>query len=119
MKPGYPVKLPRGRDVLAALDLGTNNCRLLIAHPANGAFRVVDAFSRIVRLGQGITATGVLSTDAMDRTLDALQICADKMRHRGVTMSRMVATEACRRAANGAKFVARALAAQVYISQLR
>lgn len=107
--PGYPSAPPRARggNVLAALDLGTNNCRLLIAHPANDAFRVVDAFSRIVRLGQGVTASGTLSVDAMDRTVDALEICADKMRRRDVTMSRVVATEACRRAENGADFIAR------------
>lgn len=97
----------RGREVLAALDLGTNNCRLLIAHPSNDAFRVVDAFSRIVRLGQGVTRSGTLSPEAMDRTLDALKICADKMRRRDVTLSRVVATEACRRAGNGAEFIDR------------
>jgi exopolyphosphatase/guanosine-5'-triphosphate,3'-diphosphate pyrophosphatase len=97
----------RGRNVLAALDLGTNNCRLLIAHPRDDAFRVVDAFSRIVRLGQGVTSTGALSDEAMDRTLEALKICAEKMNRRGVTLSRVVATEACRRAGNGAAFIDR------------
>lgn len=97
----------RGGDVLAALDLGTNNCRLLIAHPKDDAFRVVDAFSRIVRLGQGITNTGALSAEAMDRTLDALRVCADKMKRRDVTLSRVVATEACRRAGNGDAFINR------------
>ncbi len=107
--PGRGPRAPRarGQDVLAALDLGTNNCRLLIALPANDAFRVVDAFSRIVRLGQGITVTGALSDEAMDRTLDALRVCADKMRRRDVTLSRVVATEACRRAGNGAAFIDR------------
>lgn len=100
--------LARERQVLAALDLGTNNCRLLIAHPANDTFRVVDAFSRIVRLGQGVSNTGALSNGAMDRTLDALKICADKMHRRDVTLSRIVATEACRRAGNGAAFIERA-----------
>lgn len=93
--------------MLAALDLGTNNCRLLIARPHGDAFRVIDAFSRIVRLGQGITSTGTLSSDAMDRTLDALKVCARKMRRRDVTLSRMVATEACRRAQNGHAFIER------------
>jgi exopolyphosphatase/guanosine-5'-triphosphate,3'-diphosphate pyrophosphatase len=76
--PGHRTRSQRerGRDVLAALDLGTNNCRLLIAHPKDDAFRVVDAFSRIVRLGQGISNTGALSEEAMDRTLEALRICA-------------------------------------------
>jgi exopolyphosphatase / guanosine-5'-triphosphate,3'-diphosphate pyrophosphatase len=107
--PGQPARPPpaRGRHVLAALDLGTNNCRLLIARPSNDAFRVIDAFSRIVRLGQGITSTGILSPEAMDRTVDALSICADKMRRRDVSLSRVVATEACRRAENGAEFIAR------------
>jgi exopolyphosphatase / guanosine-5'-triphosphate,3'-diphosphate pyrophosphatase len=108
--PEHGQRAPRARDqqVLAALDLGTNNCRLLIAHPANETFRVIDAFSRIVRLGQGVSSTGALSDDAMDRTVDALKICADKMRRRDVTLSRIVATEACRRADNGAAFIDRA-----------
>ena len=87
-------------DVLAALDLGTNNCRLLVARPQGEGFRVIDAFSRIVRLGEGLGATGVLSGDAMDRTLAALSVCADKMRRRRVTLSRGVATQACRLAGN-------------------
>jgi exopolyphosphatase/guanosine-5'-triphosphate,3'-diphosphate pyrophosphatase len=91
----------------AALDLGTNNCRLLIARPAPGGFRVIDAFSRIVRLGQGMTATGALSEAAMERTLEALRICAGKIDHRRVGVGRYVATEACRRAANCAEFIAR------------
>ena len=92
----------------AALDLGTNNCRLLIARPAGAGFRVVDAFSRIVRLGEGLAATGVLSEAAMARTLDALKVCADKIVHRHATAGRYVATEACRRAANCDEFIARA-----------
>ena len=85
---------------LAALDLGTNNCRLLVARPAGSGFRVVDAFSRIVRLGEGLAATGALSDAAMTRTLDALKVCADKIAARNVAAGRYVATEACRRAAN-------------------
>jgi exopolyphosphatase / guanosine-5'-triphosphate,3'-diphosphate pyrophosphatase len=92
----------------AALDLGTNNCRLLIARPGGGEFRVVDAFSRIVRLGEGLTTTGRLSEAAMVRTLEALKICADKIEHRHATCGRYVATEACRRAANCDEFFARA-----------
>ncbi|HEY1798658.1 MAG TPA: Ppx/GppA phosphatase family protein [Stellaceae bacterium] len=92
----------------AALDLGTNNCRLLIARPGAGGFRVVDAFSRIVRLGEGLAATGRLSEAAMGRTLEALKICADKIEHRHATCGRFVATEACRRAANCDEFIARA-----------
>ena len=92
----------------AALDLGTNNCRLLIARPAAAGFTVVDAFSRIVRLGEGLAATGRLSDAAMDRTIAALSICADKLRRRNVVLARSVATEACRRASNGAAFIERA-----------
>lgn len=95
------------RQMLAALDLGTNNCRLLVARPNGNGFRVVDAFSRIVRLGEGLSATGQLSQAAMDRTLSALKVCADKMRRRGVTHARSVATEACRRAGNCTSFVDR------------
>lgn len=91
----------------AALDLGTNNCRLLIARPAQHGFRVVDAFSRIVRLGEGLAASGQLCEAAMDRAVEALKICRDKMAHRGVTRARLVTTEACRAAGNGADFVRR------------
>jgi exopolyphosphatase/guanosine-5'-triphosphate,3'-diphosphate pyrophosphatase len=91
----------------AALDLGTNNCRLLIARPAGPGFRVVDAFSRIVRLGEGLAANGSLSAEAMARTLEALKICADKIAARTVAAGRYVATEACRRAANCDEFLAR------------
>ena len=95
------------RPILAALDLGTNNCRLLVARPNGGGFRVVDAFSRIVRLGEGLAASGRLSEAAMDRAVAALRICADKMRRRGVTHARSVATEACRRADNCDIFIGR------------
>jgi exopolyphosphatase/guanosine-5'-triphosphate,3'-diphosphate pyrophosphatase len=98
---------PHARPVFAALDLGTNNCRLLVARPAAAGFRVIDAFSRIVRLGEGVSATGILSDEAMDRAVAALKICADKMRRRGVTASRQIATEACRAAANAHAFIAR------------
>ncbi|MDF7775350.1 Ppx/GppA phosphatase family protein [Sphingomonas sp. AOB5] len=92
----------------AALDLGTNNCRLLIARPQGGGFAVVDAFSRIVRLGEGLATTGRLSDAAIDRTIAALRICADKLKRRRVTLARSVATEACRRASNGQEFIQRA-----------
>ena len=95
------------RRTYAALDLGTNNCRLLIARPAGDDFIIVDAFSRIVRLGEGLTASGRLSDAAIDRALAALSICADKLVKRGVHLSRAVATEACRRAENGREFVDR------------
>ncbi len=94
----------------AALDLGTNNCRLLIAQPAQHGFRVVDAFSRIVRLGEGLHGSGRLGEAAMDRALEALAACAGKMKARGVSRSRLVTTEACRAAANGREFVQRVAA---------
>ena len=95
---------PRGP--YAALDLGTNNCRLLVARPTADGFRVVDAFSRIVRLGEGLSQTGRLSEAAIARTLEALRICRDKMAARGVARARLIATEACRAAENGAEFLA-------------
>ncbi|MFN4165596.1 MAG: Ppx/GppA phosphatase family protein [Ferrovibrio sp.] len=91
--------------VFAALDLGTNNCRLLIARPHRDGFRVIEAFSRIVRLGEGLSVSGQLSDAAMARTIDALKICSEKMARRGVAVARAVATEACRRAGNGAEFL--------------
>ena len=95
------------RQAFAALDLGTNNCRLLIARPSGENFTVIDAFSRVVRLGEGLAATGRLSDEAMERALAALHVCAEKLRRRNVNLARSVATEACRRAANGADFIAR------------
>jgi exopolyphosphatase/guanosine-5'-triphosphate,3'-diphosphate pyrophosphatase len=91
----------------AAIDLGSNNCRLLIARPAKAGFRVFDGFSRLVRLGEGVGASGVLSEAAMARTVEALGICARKMSQRGVTRARAIATEACRRAANRDVFLER------------
>ncbi len=90
-----------------ALDLGTNNCRLLIATPSQNGFSVVDAFSRIVRLGERLAQTGRLSDEAMARTIDALRVCANKLRWRNVEKVRLVATEACRMAGNGPDFIAR------------
>jgi len=100
---------PDGRDdgTFAAIDLGTNNCRLLVARPTRDGFRVVDAFSRIVRLGEGLGASGRLSEPAMHRAIDALAVCADKIRRRRVDRCRAVATEACRRASNRHVFAAR------------
>ena len=105
--PRPQISAQRFAPQYAALDLGTNNCRLLVARPAGSGFRVVDAFSRIVRLGEGLAASGVLSEDAMARTLDALKICADKIAGRRVAAGRYVATEACRQAANCEAFLAR------------
>ena len=91
--------------VYGALDLGTNNCRLLLARPSRRGFRVVDAFSRIIRLGEGVGQAGKLSDHAMLRTMDALRVCAGKLERHRVTRARMVATQACRIAANGASFI--------------
>lgn len=96
-------------DRFAALDLGTNNCRLLIASPRGRGFRVFDAFSRIVRLGEGMSVSGALSEAAMERTIEALKICAEKIERRSVTRQRCIATQACRAAANGEEFLARVL----------
>ncbi|MEJ0062714.1 MAG: Ppx/GppA phosphatase family protein [Alphaproteobacteria bacterium] len=96
--------------VLAALDLGTNNCRLLIATPAPNepqGFRVIDAFSRIVRLGEGLSRHSQLQESAIGRTLEALGVCQRKLQRHAVTHARAVATEACRRAGNGAAFLAK------------
>ena len=95
------------RHTYGALDLGTNNCRLLIARPTDDGFVVVDAFSRVVRLGEGLAASGRISDAAMDRAVAALSICSDKLRRRRVSLARSVATEACRRAVNGRHFVER------------
>ncbi len=93
------------REVYGALDLGTNNCRLLLARPSRRGFQVVDAFSRIIRLGEGVSRTGQLSEAAMHRTQDALKVCASKLRRHNVTRARLVATEACRIAENGMAFL--------------
>ena len=94
-------------EAYAALDLGTNNCRLLIARPSGRDFTVIDAFSRVVKLGEGLATSGRLSDEAMDRAVGALAICADKLKRRKVRLARSVATEACRRAVNGAEFIDR------------
>jgi exopolyphosphatase / guanosine-5'-triphosphate,3'-diphosphate pyrophosphatase len=91
----------------AALDLGTNNCRLLVARATANGFRVIDAFSRIIRLGEGLSSSGRIGEAAIARAVDALSVCRDKMRNRGVTRARLIATEACRAAENGAQFCAR------------
>lgn len=95
--------------VFAALDLGTHNCRLLAAAAAGEGFRVVDAFSRIVRLGEGLGQTGRLSEIAMSRAIDALKVCAARMKRLGIAKQRNVATEACRRATNCDEFIERVL----------
>ncbi len=101
--PGEPAA-----PLYAALDLGTNNCRLLVAQPTRpGQFRVVDAFSRIVRLGEGLGASGRLSDDAMERSVEALKICASKLNARSIRRRRLIATEAARAAENGETFMKR------------
>ncbi|GAB4137553.1 MAG: Ppx/GppA phosphatase family protein [Sphingomonadales bacterium] len=93
--------------IYSALDLGTNNCRLLVAKPVSGGFRVIDAFSRIVRLGEGVAVSGQLSEQAMDRAIAALKICAEKIDRRQVSLRRAVATQACRAAVNCGQFIDR------------
>lgn len=107
--PGWPAAERRAGParLYAALDLGTNNCRLLVAEPRGRGFRVVDAFSRIVRLGEGVAASGRLGEPAMARTIEALKVCRRKLTDRRVERARLVATEACRAAANGDAFIAR------------
>jgi exopolyphosphatase/guanosine-5'-triphosphate,3'-diphosphate pyrophosphatase len=111
-----PARAPRPIDAnrgatYAALDLGTNNCRLLIAEAeADGGFRVVDSFSRIVRLGEGLAASGALGEAACARALAALKVCAAKVAARRPRRARGVATEACRRAGNGGDFLGRVAA---------
>ena len=95
------------RQSYAAIDLGTNNCRLLIARASGENLIVIDAFSRVVRLGEGLGQTGRLSDAAMDRAMAALKVCADKLKRRNVYLARSVATEACRRADNGEEFIER------------
>jgi exopolyphosphatase/guanosine-5'-triphosphate,3'-diphosphate pyrophosphatase len=94
--------------VYAALDLGTNNCRLLVARPSRrGGFRVIDAFSRIIRLGEGVATSRRLSEEAIGRTMEALRICADKMLQHRVERAGLIATEACRLADNAPQFLSR------------
>lgn len=98
---------PGEQSCYAALDLGTNNCRLLVATPSQRGFRVVEAYSRIVRLGEGLSQTGKLSDAAMERSMAALKVCAEKIRRRKAIKIKAVATQACRGADNGAAFVQR------------
>jgi exopolyphosphatase / guanosine-5'-triphosphate,3'-diphosphate pyrophosphatase len=104
---GRAERRPVLKRSYGALDLGTNNCRLLIARPAENGFVVIDAFSRVVRLGEGLATRGRIADDAIERAVGALAVCAEKLRRRRVSLSRSVATEACRRAVNGRHFVER------------
>ncbi|MEZ5759267.1 MAG: Ppx/GppA phosphatase family protein [Emcibacteraceae bacterium] len=96
---------PGKSHVYGVVDLGTNNCRLLVAVPNANGFKVIDSFSRIVRLGEGLKEQKKISVEATERTVSALKICMEKMRRRGVTRMWNVATQACREAENGAEFV--------------
>lgn len=106
---GGNARQPRtnSAEPYGALDLGTNNCRLLIARPSSHGLQVVDAFSRIVRLGEGLGRTGLLNDAAMDRTIEALRVCSNKLKWHDVKRFRLIATEACRQAGNGPDFIAR------------
>lgn len=106
-RPPRPRGYEGAQPVFAAVDLGTNNCRMLAARPMGVGLRVVDSFSRIVRLGENLSATGTLGEPAIGRTIEALKVCAGKMRRLGVRRCRNVATEACRAAGNGAEFLER------------
>jgi exopolyphosphatase/guanosine-5'-triphosphate,3'-diphosphate pyrophosphatase len=96
---------PASGQLYAALDLGTNSCRMLIAQPRGSQFLVVDSFSKTVQLGAGLEASGRLSRASMGRTVQALRICQKKIEKHGVRRMRLVATEACRRARNARDFI--------------
>jgi exopolyphosphatase/guanosine-5'-triphosphate,3'-diphosphate pyrophosphatase len=105
-----PARCAPQRRYYAALDLGTNNCRLLVAQPTRRGFKVKTSFSRIIRLGEGLSTSGRLCDDAIERTLEALHVCAGKMRSLRVERAGMIATEACRSASNAPEFLSRARA---------
>jgi exopolyphosphatase / guanosine-5'-triphosphate,3'-diphosphate pyrophosphatase len=109
--PRADLVAPGGTAVYAALDLGTNNCRLLIASPSGDGFRVVDSFSRIIRLGEGVSTTGYISEAAIERAIAALSICRDKIQSKRAKRLRLIATEACRAASNADGFRERVAAA--------
>lgn len=108
-RPNRPRRNSASDPIYGAIDLGTNNCRMLLARRLRKGFRVVDAYSRIVKLGEGLAGSGRLSEDAMDRAVAALKVCADRMKKRGVVKMRCIATEACRAADNGEEFIERAV----------
>ncbi|GGE41602.1 Ppx/GppA phosphatase family protein [Actibacterium pelagium] len=98
---------PDPADLYAALDLGTNSCRMLIAQPKGSQFHVVDSFSKSVQLGAGLEASGRLSRASISRTVQAMRICKSKLDRHKVQSMRLVATEACRRATNGKDLIKR------------
>lgn len=95
----------RKSKTYAALDLGTNNCRLLIARPSGDGFQVLDSYSKVVRLGKGLSATGRLSDESIELAIAAIKVCARKIKNKGVRRWRCVATQACRQASNGDEFL--------------
>ncbi|MEI4470463.1 Ppx/GppA phosphatase family protein [Frigidibacter sp. MR17.24] len=105
VEPEASIPGPESSPLYAALDLGTNSCRMLIARPRGAQFHVIDSFSKTVQLGQGLEASGKLSRASMARTVQALQICRRKIEQNGVAHMRLVATEACRRAKNARDFL--------------
>ena len=106
----HPAARGAPGQAFAAIDLGTSNCRLLVGAPLGGSFRVLDSFSRVVRLGEGLQQSGALCPQAIERAIGALHGCAERLARRPVRAVRGIATEACRRAVNGAAFLARARA---------
>lgn len=94
-------------NVYGAVDLGTNNCRLLVAKANANGFQVIDSYSRVVRLGAGLSSTGMLSQKSMDAAAEAIAVCASKMKHKRVRRWRCIATQACRQAGNGEEFMRR------------
>jgi exopolyphosphatase / guanosine-5'-triphosphate,3'-diphosphate pyrophosphatase len=104
---GRHEELRSSTPSFAALDLGTNNCRMLVGTPSGNGFRVIDSYSRIVRLGEGLHGSGALCPSAMDRAIAALGDCADRLARSRPRMVRAIATEACRRARNGSEFLDR------------
>lgn len=102
-----PPGSQKGRPLYAAVDLGTNNCRLLVAEPRGQSFRVVDSYSQIARLGEGLHDTGRLSDAAVERAMSALHAIRNKLKQHGVGRVRCIATEACRKATNGPDFIRR------------
>lgn len=104
--PASVTSQPDSADLYAALDLGTNSCRMLIAQPKGNQLHVVDSFSKSVQLGLGLEDSGRLSRHSMARTVSALKICKRKLQRHNVKRMRLVATEACRRATNAAEFIA-------------
>ena len=96
--------------VLGAIDVGTNACRLLIAVPeADSPMpRVIDSYTASVRLGEGLERSGSITEAALDRTIQALRVCSERLKRRGVTHVKAIATEACRRASNAKDLLDRA-----------